>query len=392
MANKKFPFLLIADAFLCTVFTCIVSGLLYFFILNLSILDPFEKAFEDFEFTDIYYAEGFYKKEAAADIIVINVEQADRYMLAQALQKISAYQPKAVGLDLLFKERKTAFEDDALQAALQQVPNLVKAVYFDQDTLITSAPYFQTPTEQQGFINFNLDGSSSVVRDFNGVLEYQEREIPSLAGALAVAAGYVSTASLKTNYTTPVPIRYTGGSEAFLTLSVDELLSRERLDVLTDAVVLLGYAGTPTGNPFDIEDKHFTPLNAAFTGRATPDTFGVFIHATILQNLKSGKTFTALPKMFTLTLAFLIAFGSILLGMYIHKKSNFIFDISVKVLQLLVPIVLLYLVLHLLSWQIYLNVLPVILLVILGLECIDFYIYLQEFIRKKYPWKSYLLD
>ena len=96
--------------------------------------------------------------------------------------------------------------------------------------------------------------------------------------------------------------------------------------------------------------------------------------------------------MFTLTLAFLIAFGSILLGMYIHKKSNFIFDISVKVLQLLVPIVLLYLVLHLLSWQIYLNVLPVILLVILGLECIDFYIYLQEFIRKKYPWKSYLLD
>ena len=45
------------DALLCTIMTFVVAGLLYFIFINLTILDPFEKAFKDFKFTDIYYAE-----------------------------------------------------------------------------------------------------------------------------------------------------------------------------------------------------------------------------------------------------------------------------------------------------------------------------------------------
>ena len=390
--KKTFPKVLVIDALLCTLFTCIVSGLLYVLVLNISILDPFSRAFEDFEFTDLYFSKNFYSKQADPEIIVVNVGQADRFAIAQALQKINPFKPKAIGVDLIFKERKADFPDEQLRLALAETQNLVHAVYLEDGSLKESHPFFELDREQGGFINFNLDGKSRVVREFSGVLKEASVTRPSFAGKLAVEAGYLNESALKQHYDTEIPIRYSGGSASFLTLTIEEVIAREDLQVLTDAVVLLGYAGTPTGNPYDIEDRHFTPLNPNFTGRSVPDTFGVYIHATILQNLKTGKGFYKAPKALSLGIAVLFCFLAILAGMRIHKKSDVVFDLSIKILQLLIPVLLLYLALILMDRGIYIAVLPAVVLVILGLECIDFYAYLQGYIRKKYRWKSYLLD
>lgn len=392
MASQNNRFLLFTDALWCTLFTCVISALLALLFVNISILDPFTKAFQDFEFTDIYYAHNFYNKQPEPEIVVVNVEHADRFAIAQSLQKISEFNPKAVGVDLLFKERKADFLDESLKTALSQTPNLVKAEYFEDGKLQKSHSYFEMPEEQSGFINFNLDGESRVVRDFLGYYENEEQQEPSFAGQLAVVAGYISESQLQENFNTTIPIKYTGGADSFLTLSIDDILDRDDLNVLENTVVFLGYTGTPTGNPYDVEDKHFTPLNSQFAGRSIPDTYGVYIHASILQNLKTGSGFIKTPVWLSRVIAFLFCYVSILLGMYIYKRNAVAFDLSSKLLQLLIPVIILYLALMLMDAQIYLNVLTAVVLVILGLECIDFYIYLQEFIRKRYPWKSYLLD
>ncbi|PHQ28386.1 CHASE2 domain-containing protein [Leeuwenhoekiella nanhaiensis] len=390
--KKRHPKILFSDALLCTLFTCIVSGLLYVLVLNISILDPFSRAFEDFEFTDLYFSKNFYSKQADPEIIVVNVGQADRFAIAQALQKINKFKPKAVGIDLIFKERKADFPDEQLRLALSETENRIHAVYLENGSLKESHPFFELDQEQGGFINFNLDGNSRVVREFTGVLKEDSVTRYAFAGKLAVKAGYLNETALKQHYDTEIPIRYSGGAASFLTLTLEEINEREDLQVLTNAVVLLGYAGTPTGNPYDIEDRHFTPLNPNFTGRSIPDTYGVYIHATILQNLKTGVGFYKVPKPLSLSIAVLFCFLAILAGMRIHKKSDVVFDLSIKILQLLIPVLLLYGALILMDWGIYIAVLPAVVLVILGLECIDFYVYFQRVIRKGYPWKSYLLD
>ena len=48
--------LLWRDSFLCTVLTLVVSGIFLLIFVNLSVLDPFYRAFKDFSFTDIYYS------------------------------------------------------------------------------------------------------------------------------------------------------------------------------------------------------------------------------------------------------------------------------------------------------------------------------------------------
>jgi len=390
--KRGFSPLLFTDALLCTLFTCIVSGLLCVLVLNISILDPFSRAFEDFEFTDVYFSKNFYSRQTDPELIVVNVGQADRFAIAQALQKINRFKPKAVGVDLIFKERKADFPDEQLKQALAETKQLVHAVYLEDGVLRQSHPYFELDEKQSGFINFNLEGDSRVVREFTGVLQTDSGTQTSFAGKLTVEAGYLEEAALNQNYTTDIPIRYSGGADSFLTLSIEEVNEREDLQVLNNAVVLLGYAGTPTGNPYDIEDKHFTPLNPNFTGRSVPDTYGVYIHATILQNLKTGGGLYKLPQWLSLCIAVLFCYLAIVLGMLINKKSDLVFDLSIKILQLVIPVLLLYLALILMDEGIYIAVLPAVVLVILGLECIDFYAYFQRFIRKKYRWKSYLLD
>ena len=84
---------LIRDAFLGTIFSFLVSFLLYFVVISISIFDPFEKAFEDFNFTDIYYAKEFYDNKISKDVIIVNVKHADRVEIATALTKISDQKP-----------------------------------------------------------------------------------------------------------------------------------------------------------------------------------------------------------------------------------------------------------------------------------------------------------
>ncbi|WP_372938814.1 CHASE2 domain-containing protein, partial [Seonamhaeicola sp.] len=381
--------LLWRDSFLCTLLTFIVSGILLFVFLNISVLDPFYKAFKDFRFTDIYYSKIYTNNSVEKDIIIVNIKQSDRFTIAQAIEKVQQQNPKAIGIDAIFKEQKNTFTDSILKAVLNKYDNIITAYYFEGDSLITNHNYFKTNNENQGFINVNFNNENKVIRDFLGIKKTENKL--SFATQVALKAGKLSKKDVET-LSEGIPINYFGNLDAFLTFDIDELLDLETIPSITNAIVLFGYLGTPTGNAFDIEDKHFTPLNETFVGKSTPDMFGVLIHANIIKMLTTNNFISKVPKTIVYLLAFICTFFIVMFGMKLYKKSELLYDIIIKLIQLIISITLLYLALLLLRQNIYIYITPILVLTIFSLEMIDFYVYLLDFLKKRFKWQSYLLN
>ena len=381
--------ILFRDAFFCTIMTFIVAGILYFAFVNLSILDPFEKAFKDFKFTDIFYSERINKEQRNNKIVIVNIKHADRFQIAQVIDKIDAQGPSVIGLDIIFEDRKSEFIDSILKSSLASAKSLVTAYFHENDSVVNNHDYFQFNGETKGYINLDLEGQNSVIRNFLGVKGDNNDEY-AFATQLALKAGYLKETYAKKELKYQVPINYIGNKDIFLSFDIEEVLNKEEIRAFKDAVVILGYLGD--GNEsFDIEDKHFTPLNSEWVGRAVPDTFGVIVHANILNMLSKGNMIYRVSKFSTYLLSFIVCFLTILLSIKLYIKSSFVFDVSEKLIQLILSIVLVYLGLALLQANIYLSVVPVILLSILGIEMIDYYEYLVKYLNKKFKWESRLL-
>lgn len=381
--------LLWRDSFLCTILTLLVSGILLLIFVNVNILDPFYRAFKDFSFTDIYYSKIYKTYKIDKDIIIVNIQHADRFTIAQAIEKIQKQNPKVIGLDAIFKEQKEVFTDSVLKSTLNKHNNIVTSYYFENDTLIKNHDYFRNEKPVEGFINVNFDNRDKVIRSFRGYKTPENKF--SFATQVALKSGKLSDFDSK-KLNEGIPINYFGNLNAFLIFDIEELLELESIPSMRNKIVLLGYLGTPTGNPFDIEDKHFTPLNESFAGKSTPDMYGVLVHANIIKMLTSGNFITKVPDFIVYLIAIICCFFLTMFGMRFYKRSTLAFDVLIKLYQLSISIVLLYLALLLLKVNIYLSVTPILVLILFGLEMIDFYAYLLDYLKKRYQWKSYLLD
>ncbi len=390
MVKRKLS-LLYKDAFLCTVFTFIIAAILYSIFVQLSILDPFEKAFKDFHFTDIYYSKQLNKTERNNKIIIINVKHANRFEIAQAINKVSNQKPKVIGLDIIFKEQRNNFMDSVLNKSIKNNANIITSYYWDKDSLVQNHPYFHYDENKTGFINLNLKDQNSVIRNFIGV---RNEGIPkySFATQLSRYAGFINTDYAEKKLNEKLAISYIGNQDSFLSFDIDEIISEDDIPALKDAIVIFGYLCDPKNNVYDIEDKHFTPLNEAYVGRSVPDTFGVVIHANIVHMLTQDKLIRKMPNSLIFILAFVLAFFVILLGMKIYKRSNLAYDLTLKVIQLLISVVLLYLALLCLRNNLNVNVAPILILSVFGIEMIDYYVYLIVYMNKKFGWKCALLD
>jgi len=374
------------DAFLCTIFSFIVAGILYFSFINISILNPFSKAFKDFEFTDIYYSQILNQSEQRRDIVLVNIKHADRFQIAQAISKIGRQSPKTIGLDIIFKDRKMAFSDSLLNHVINTTDNIVTAYYHDKDSIVHNNAYFQFDNNKQGYINLN--NSNAVIRNFIGS-KSDSRSI-GFATQLAIASGYIDESYAINELHNATPINYVGHKSEFLNFDIEEILQKESIPALKEAVVILGYLGD--GNEqYDIEDKHFTPLNKNWVGRSTPDTYGAVIHANILNMLMQSEVLYRVPKFLIYIISFISCFIVTLLAMRLSKQNSLVFTLGLKTSQLIFTVTLLYIALLLLQIDIVLAVTPIIALSLFGIGMRTHYLQLLKYLNKKYRWESSLL-
>ena len=379
------------DAFFCTIFSIVVSAILYFIIINTEILNPFTAAFKDFSFTDVYYSKLFQKSAGINDVIVINIKQSDRLTIARAIDKVAKQNPKAIGLDVLFREQKHPYIDSILKNTLQNYNNIVTSYFYENDSIIKNHHYFSNNHEKLGFINVNLEDQDGVIREFVGVKK-SPKTAYSFATQIALTAGSIKNDEILKKLEEQLPINYIGDKSSFLTYDIEEIIENKPIPALKNAIVLFGYVGTPTDNPFDIEDKHFTPLNSKIAGRSLPDMHGIYIHANIIKMLSEDNFVKKIPNPISYFIAFLCCFFATFFGLKIFKRSSLLFDLIIKIVQLIVSIVLVYIALLLLKFHIYIYITPILVLTLFGLEMIVFYVHLLPYLKKQFKWESHLLN
>lgn len=384
MSEKQ---LLWRDTTLCTILTTIVAGLLYLAFVNISFLNVFTKAFQDFEFTDIFYSKSLENKPINKNIILVNIGKSNREDISNAIRVINNQNPKVIAVDAIFKELKSPKSDSLLKNTLKS-SNVVYSYYFEGDSMVQNHNFFKPNLKKSGYLNVNPADGQKTIRDAKLFKTQGGDTLFSFVAKVALASKAISKKQLKPE----IPIDYSGNIESFIHFDIAEVLNRGEIPIMKNAIVLLGYLGTPINNLNDIEDKHYTPMNSAIAGKAIPDTYGIVIHANVLQMLLENKHLFKVSKTGTVFISILICFLSIFVAMKFNKRNPFAFEILLKIFQFILSIIFVYMALVFLKLGVLINITLIIGLTLLGLELINIYKSIMQFFKEKYQWRSYLLD
>ena len=381
---------LIRDTIQCLLLSGILGGLLSFLVVNMTVFNPFIKVLKDFSFLDVYYAENLGDNKAInSDIALINIEHRNRFELALLLEKINADNPKVVGVDALFKDLKEPFADSLLAAQLKS-DKVIQAYIIDSDSLIFSHKYFQS--KQKGFASLNFN-NISVIREFIGVHTIDNVNHNSIASQIAKISmgdslwshlGYDKSLKGET------PVNYVGNYDKFLTFNFDEYMENTEKGILKDKIVLIGYLGVPMGNPYDVEDKHFTPLNDITAGKSIPDMYGMVVHANIISMLINKSFLYRISNFWLVVITIICNFFLTMYFIYIDKTDKIGARTKRKITVTLFSIIILWISLGLFKYGIVLKVLPIIAFTIFASSVIKYYKHLIKYIQSKREWKSFI--
>lgn len=382
--------LLIKDSFLATLFSFILIFLLSFLFINLSFFKPLKETLKDFSFLDVYYSENFNPSNTVNnDIILINIEQRDRFEIAQLLDAVKNEQPKVIGLDIIFKEQKEPFIDSILINSLQ-ASNIVTAFLIKKDSVIANNSVFNT-SSASGFINLNFNDKTNVIREFASVKNLGDTSYTSFTSQ--VVRSYSASNWEEYNYDQKLSkekvIKFYGNYDTFLTFGFDEFMQNNYKELIKDKIVLLGYLGTPTGNINDVEDKHFTPLNKATAGKSNPDMFGIVVHANIINMMIKNEFMYSVSTIWIGIITFLFTFFGIMFFIWFEERDLIYFYALKKIFLFLFTIILMWLSLWLFKKGVILKTAPIIGITLAACSFIAYYKYLFKFIQTKTKWKSY---
>ena len=383
--------LLLRDAFFSTILSSIIVLVLVLVFFNLRWFNPIHKAFYDFSFLDVFYSEKFLEPEKInTDIVLVNAGH-DREKIVELLGKIIEAKPKVIGVDVIFKDRKEDVYVDSILAELLKNDNIITSYEIDKNSITPNHPYFGN--SKSGFVNFNLD-STTVVREFEGYSEIDGRDRASFATQLANY--HLREKWNDYNYNLrlrrPQTVKYSGKYDSFLYLEYDDFNAYEKKQILKDKIVILGYLGKPTGNEFDIEDKHFTPLNEYPVGKSVPDMYGTTIHANIVNMLIKNDLMVTISNTWLVIITFLSMYLSTLFYMKINRKYKISFRTRKRTFQFFTSIFIIFLSFWLLKLNVVLKPTIILVGIILAGSYFKYYKHLTRYLKSKTnkKWKTYL--
>ena len=256
-----------------------------FFISSTKFLSFFSVLDEsgDVPMSDMYLKFNSRKTPVQLDTIItfVDVDSCkDRLEIAQLIEQIDSLQPKVIGLDVFFRNRKNSEEDTALENAIRKCNNLVVACILggeqqnDGDKYNTCKHYFFVDQKKdnltEGFVNLDSDGSSPVETFTPQLILQKDESLDTLyCFAAQVARLYDKTAFQKL-------LQRPGNLEVipfqrlrFETIEKDEI--EDNKEQITDKIVLIGSLS---------EDMHKTPIN--------PQMHGMEIHAQVISTIIEG--------------------------------------------------------------------------------------------------------
>lgn len=262
------------DALFSTLFAISVLAITKFAInVNLKALNTFDLLSYKINYTDLYFS-SFYENDAIDEnIVLVNIENANRLEIANLITRLNTCEPKVIGVDVSFKGIRDSFQDSTLIEAVKSSKNIVFPI-FDN-------PYFYNLKQTKQDLYF---GSNEFLADENGILKYahfHKGENKKLFSEV-IAEKYNGS---KISGDFSKEINYLGNYDHFTHLSFSEGLALKASSQIKDKIVLLGYAGKSWDYSGYSEDRYFTPLDFTNNLLTRPQTSGVVIHANIIRNI-----------------------------------------------------------------------------------------------------------
>jgi CHASE2 domain-containing sensor protein len=366
------------DTVFSTIGVFLVIAVLYYNPLNAYFFNPVEFSLADFSFNDLAFSRVHEIFERDDRIVIINIDTASRKTIADLLLKVNADSPAVIGLDVLFGARRDPF-DGYLKRAMESVPRLVAGYNLDEND-----PY--PSTVAGGYVNF-IGHDLGVIRYYRPFAGDSGGVRKSFSAAIIEKDDSAIYQRLEKRRHRVEWINYRRNSKGYYIISGSDLLENKVEPLfLHDKIVLLGLV---SDNPYNIEDKHFTPLNDKLVGRSIPDMNGVIIHANVLSMILDHDYIHRSPVLLNLLIAVVITWLHIafLLKYYIHK--HIWFHLVVKTAELVIGVGLLYLsILVLRLFDLSIDFTVTLVSIIIAVDVLYFYEGLTNWLFKKYGVKS----
>lgn len=397
-------------AFLGTFF---LFAFLYFAVKFLAIfdfLDPIGDALSGYEVTDQVFSNPEWREIPPADtnIVVVNVGNLGRADIARQINILNSFNPKVIGVDLIFRNLKSDTLGDLLLAdAIANSPNLV--VYqklLDPAELSEgnffksveySHPVFRLGSQKTGFVNLINDEKANAqqfeiktCRSFYpkqylyDSLTNQVDTVYAFAVELARYLKPENVEKLLARNNEEEIVNYSGNvidygktrlGTRFAVLDYYQVLDTAfTADLIKNKIVLMGVMGRDFDDTYTVEDKYFTPLNTRQAGRAFPDMYGVVVHANIISMILENKYIDIMGDIYTYFITFIICFANVLLFTLIYYKLPEWYDGLTKVLQLMQSLLFVFIIIlffHYFSYKLDLTL--VIVVVLLSGDVLEVY-------------------
>lgn len=263
---------------------------------------------KDFKVTDFYniVADSREVRTLDNDIVLVNIDNADRLDIAMLIDRLATVHPRAVGVDITFDHPGDADVDRYLQEAIAKCPNIIQSVGVSQDPIdedmfqLDDHSFFfnRSSGKPHGVVNLPMKMGGGLVRQF--AVKYH---ISNGGGYLwsfpCAVASVVSPEAIhkleKRDHNLEL-INYP--SRLFRKIDYTELDSN--LSVVDDKIVLIGALNEDT-------DMHNTPLGNRLSG--------LEIHAYALSTILNHNYLSAFPQWLNVLFGVLVCFLFMLINL-----------------------------------------------------------------------------
>ncbi|MCB0495824.1 MAG: CHASE2 domain-containing protein [Cyclobacteriaceae bacterium] len=396
-------------SFLATFFIFIFMTLAGMFLSIFDFLDPIGDALSGYELTDQVFSNPQWREVPPPDenILIVNVGNLSRREIAQQINILNSFQPKALGIDLIFRNLKADTLGDLMLAdAIANTPNAIvyqkllspgdvdEDIFYDVEY---SNPIFNLGNAKPGFVNLLNDEKADAqqfeiktCRSFypkQYLYDSLNSKVDTVYAFAVELARFLKPDNVKdflARNNDEEIVNYSGNiidygktrlGTRFYALDTYQVLDTLFTpDLVKDKIVLMGVMGSSFDDKYTIEDKYFTPLNARQAGRANPDMFGVVVHANIISMILNNSYIDTMGSTGSYIAAFILCFSNILVFTLIYYKLSEWYDGLTKLLQLLQALLFTFLIIlafHLYNYKLDLTL--AIILVLLAGDVLEVY-------------------
>lgn len=394
--------LLFRDAFLSTVFVFACIAIFALNPLNIKVFNLMGSSLKDIEFTDIVFSgknpnNGEIQAKVSNDIILVNAADRGRKEIAILLNRINEEKPAVVGVDFIFEGPKDSKDDSMLKAAFSNTAKLVLASKFKNNDYKGKPKYITTSKTlgeyKEGYVNLMVTSLEKSVRYFRASDQNESGTVHPFAFEIVKSFDSTKVNSYLDNHNDFELINYEGNLNAFHQFNGNDILAGNYPEgFLTGKIILIGFFGSDCNpNPI-LDDNFYTPMNEKIMGRKFPDTYGVVIHANIVNMILRENYIHKTSAGADWALGFLICFlhNLIFIRHFVHKHLWYHF--FAKLIQLVSTFVIIYFFIYLFrEYHIKLDATPFIVPVLLTVDMLYFYDAIVQWMHKKFKTKSYFL-